>query len=119
MPDILIIDDDDDFAGGLSNALTLEGYAVEVASNGRDGIAASARCGHVACFIDVGLPDIDGVDTLSRVRQIDPRARCFLLTGYSADHLLEQGVDAGAVEVLTKPVDVDELLRKLTADRAD
>ncbi len=114
-PRLLIIDDDDDFAGSLALALDLEGYPVDVASNGHDGIAAVKDTAYAAVLIDIGLPGLNGVEALSQIRQLNPQACCFLLTGYSADHLVEQGIDAGAVEILRKPIDVDRFLGTLAA----
>lgn len=118
VPKLLIIDDDVDFAEGLMIALELEGYMVDMVSNGRDGVASAKAATYDAILIDVGLPGINGVETLARIKQIGPETRCFLLTGYSADHLLEQGISAGAADVLTKPIDVAELLQILAADQA-
>ena len=112
---LLAIDDDVDFAEGLALALELEGYEVDIASTGRAGVEAAKKLKYAAILIDIGLPDINGVDALGEIRRHDPGARCFLLTGFSADHILEQGIDAGAVEILTKPIEIEELLRKIAA----
>lgn len=112
---LLVIDDDADFAEGLSIALELEGCTVDMVSNGQNGIAAAKDATYDAILSDVGLPGLNGVETLRQIRQVSPATRCFLLTGYSADDLLQQGIDAGAVEILTKPINVEELLRHIAA----
>lgn len=116
---LLLIDDDLDFAEGLMMALELNDYDVDIVSNGQDGIAAAQETPYEAILIDVGLPGLNGVETLSRIKQIGRGTRCFLVTGYSADHLLDQGISAGAVEILTKPIDVEDLLRLLTTHQAN
>ena len=114
-PKLLAIDDDSDFTEALAIALGLEGYEVDVVSSGEDGIAAAKNTTYDAILIDVGLPGLNGVETLRQIKQVGPGTRCFLLTGYSAFDLLEQGISAGAAEILTKPIDVEELLQHLAA----
>ena len=115
---LLVIDDDSDFAGGLALALGLDGHAVDVAADGKRGIQAARDTAYDFIFIDVGLPDMNGVEILRHINRINPRTHCFLLTGYSAEQLLEQGINAGAVEILTKPIDVDDVLRLIAAGKA-
>lgn len=115
---LLLIDDDLDFAEGLMMALELNDYTVDIASNGQDGIAAAQETPYDAILIDVGLPGLNGVETLSRIKQVSRGTRCFLVTGYSADQVLEQGFDAGAAEILTKPIDVEDLVQRLTTQQA-
>lgn len=113
---VLVIDDDEDFADGVSEFLELEGLRVTVARSGEAGVEACARNTYDAILIDIGLPGINGVECLTQIRQTTPDARCFLLTGYSADHIADQGIEAGAIEILTKPIKPDELMRHLGAD---
>ena len=110
---ILLIDDDPDFTDGMSLALDLEGYEVTVASTATDGIEASKKAAFDVILSDIGLPDLNGVETLIQAQQYNPDARCFLLTGYSANDIVEQGINAGALKVFTKPVRMEELLELL------
>jgi len=112
---VLVIDDDEDFADGIAEILEIEGCEVALAHSAEEGIAECERGSFDAVLIDIGLPGMNGVECLARIRQSSPGAHCFLLTGYSADHVTEQGVEAGAVEILTKPVEPGELVRRLRA----
>ena len=67
--------------------------------------------------MDVSLPGLNGVESLLAIQETDPKTRCFLMTGYSADHLATQAIEAGAIEVLTKPLNLDELSQRLTKIR--
>jgi CheY-like chemotaxis protein len=98
--------------GGGSGALWP--HQTEITFTGEDGITAAQRTRYDAIFIDIGLPGINGVESLLRIREFDPKARCFLLTGYSADHIAAQGLEAGAVEILTKPIEIEDILRRLS-----
>ena len=115
---LLIVDDDEDFGDSLAEALEMHGHKVDIATTGEDGIAAAGRTHYDAILMDVALPGLNGVDSLLAIQQTNPETRCFLMTGYSADHLSARGAEAGAIEVLTKPLDPDELLRRLVAIRA-
>lgn len=110
---LLIVDDDRDFAEGLAEALELFDCPADIAFSGEDAVEAVGKRNFQVIFMDIGLPGLNGVESLSRIMEIDPRARCFLMTGYSNEHLAEQGIEAGAVEILTKPVDVEEIMRRI------
>ena len=115
---LLIVDDDADFGDSLAEALEMHGHKVDIATTGEDGIAAAGRTHYDAILMDVTLPGLNGVDSLLAIQATDPETRCFLMTGYSADHLATRAIEAGAIEVLTKPLDTDELVRRLAAIRA-
>lgn len=110
---ILVVDDDRDFAESLGEVLTLLGHQVEVRFTGEAAIEAVDENVFDAVLMDIGLPGLSGVECVARIRRIGSGARCFLLTGYSAAHVARQGVAVGADEVLTKPVDLEELSRRL------
>ena len=116
----LIIDDDRDFADGLALALELFGHQADVAFTGERGIEAARENAYDTILIDIRLPGLNGIDSLLKIKHSNPETRCFLLTGYSADHVAERGIEAGAIEILTKPIDPNELLRRIaTAQSQD
>lgn len=112
---LLIVDDDRDFAEGLAEYLELCGHRVDIAFTGEGGIEAAGRTAYDTLLMDVGLPGLNGVESLREIKRSQPEIRCFLLTGYSADHVSLRGVEAGAVEIWTKPVNPEELSRRLAA----
>ncbi len=112
---ILIVDDDTDFADGMAEVLELDGHEVDIAYTRKSGVAAAAGKGYDAAIIDIGLPDGNGVECLVEIKRIRPQTQCFLMTGYSADHIAKQGIEEGALEILIKPVDAGELSSRLAA----
>lgn len=110
---LLIVDDDRDFAEGLAEALELYDHQIDITFTGEDAVAAVKKNDYDTILMDIGLPGLNGVESLLKIRQINPKVRCFLLTGYSADHIAEQGIEAGAIEILTKPIDPAELSHRL------
>lgn len=114
---LLIVDDDLDFGDSLAEALEMHGHKVDTTTTGEDGIAAAGKIHYDAILMDISLPGKNGVESLIAIQKTDPKTRCFLMTGYSADHLAVRAIKAGAIEVLTKPVDINELAGRLTAIR--
>jgi DNA-binding response OmpR family regulator len=112
---ILIVDDDVDFADGLMEIFELEGHRPVMVHSGKQAIASAGSGKFDAALVDIGLPDMNGGVCLGEIRKIQPELPCFLLTGYSADDVAKQGIDVGTVEILTKPVDPEELCRRLAA----
>ena len=110
---VLIVDDNRDFADGLAEFLELFGHQVDITFTGESGINAAVANSYDTILVDVGLPGLNGIESLLRIKQTDNKARCFLMTGFSADHIAAQGYEAGALEILTKPIDLEELLRQI------
>jgi len=114
-PRLLLVEDDGDLAGLLAEALHAEGYAVEVARDGHRGLHLGLTGGHDVLVVDRGLPAVEGVDLVGRLRRHGVVAPILFLTarGTVADRVA--GLDAGAEDYLVKPFDLDELLARLRA----
>jgi two-component system response regulator CpxR len=112
---LLIVDDDKDFALSIGQFLELYEREVDIAFTGKDGIEAAVMNDYDMILMDIGLPDLNGVESLRAIKHAKPGVRCFLMTGYSVDPIIQQGIDAGALEVLSKPIHVEELMRRLAA----
>ncbi len=115
---LLVVDDDKDFGDSLAEALEMFGHRVDIAITGEAGVAAAKGNDYDVILMDIALPGLNGVESLIAIRESHPETRCFLLTGYSADDLEARAIEAGVIEVLTKPLDPDELARRLAAIRA-
>jgi DNA-binding response OmpR family regulator len=112
---LLIVDDDRDFADGLAEVMEILGYLVDVAFTGRAGVEAAAGKDYDAVVMDVGLPDLSGVDGLLEILEVKPEIRCFLMSGFSAALIEERAGGAGAPEILTKPFDPEALSQRILA----
>ena len=80
---ILIIDDEKDLSDVLKKYLTLKGYSVTIAYNGKDGIAEAKKGDYSIIVADIQLPDINGVEVIRAIEKIDNKARFLIITGYS------------------------------------
>jgi len=112
---LLIVDDDQDFSEGLAEFLELDGHRIHLAATGGQAIEAAGAYAYDAVFMDIELPDLNGVDCLIEIRDLIPGAACFLMTGHTRDQVKRRGFEAGALEILSKPVDPEALSGRIAA----
>ncbi|HJQ46187.1 MAG TPA: response regulator transcription factor [Amycolatopsis sp.] len=116
-PRLLLIEDDPQLRAMLETLLSEEGYHVDTAGDGQRGLHLGLTRGYDVVLLDRGLPAIDGLDLLTRLRVRGVVTPVLVLSalGNPADRVA--GLDAGAEDYLSKPFDVDELLARLRALR--
>jgi two-component system response regulator QseB len=112
---LLLVEDDRELVELLSDALRGEGYAVDVATDGHRGLHLGLTRPYDVLVIDRGLPALDGLDLLLRLRSRSVRVRALVLTALGTVHDRVDGLDAGADDYLVKPFDLDELSARLRA----
>ncbi|MGH9043542.1 MAG: response regulator transcription factor [Acidimicrobiales bacterium] len=112
---ILVVDDDPAVNASLDRALRLEGYQVHCASGGRQALEALAVTPPDAIVLDLGLPDIDGLEVCRRMRAAGQDTPVLMLTARDAIGDRVAGLDAGADDYLVKPFALEELLARLRA----
>jgi DNA-binding response OmpR family regulator len=109
---ILVVEDDDAIAAGLIRVLQGQGYAVRRIARG-SGAVREAEPPVGLVILDLGLPDVDGLDVCRRIRAARPEITILILT--ARDHELDvvAGLDAGADDYLVKPFRLSELLARI------
>jgi len=112
---VLVIDDDDGVRTAIRRALVLDGHEVEVAATAQDGLDELATTTPDAIILDLGLPDIDGLEVCRRLRSAGDRTPVLMLTARDAIEDRVDGLDVGADDYLVKPYDVRELRARLRA----
>jgi two-component system response regulator MprA len=112
---LLVVDDDRGLRDVLRRALTLSGYEVRLAESGSEALSEVASGVPDAVVLDIGLPDIDGLDVCRLLRREGNRVPVLMLTARDAVADRIDGLDAGADDYLVKPFDVDELRARLRA----
>ena len=112
---ILVVDDDRAVREALRRVLTLDGYEVQCAEGGAQAIELVARALPDAVVLDIGMPDIDGLEVCRRLRLLGNRVPILMLTARDAVADRIDGLDAGADDYLVKPFDVNELKARLRA----
>ena len=112
---ILVVDDDRSLRDALRRALTLADYDVVLAEGGQEGLTKIATDVPDAVVLDIGMPDIDGLEVCRRLRSSGNRLPVLMLTARDAVEDRIDGLDAGADDYLVKPFDVGELKARMRA----
>lgn len=112
---VLLVEDDPQLARMLTDLLHDEGYAVDTAPDGQRGLHLGLTTAYDVMVLDRGLPAIEGLDLLGRLRRSGVTTPVLVLSALAnpADRVL--GLDAGAEDYLGKPFDIEELLARLRA----
>jgi two-component system response regulator MprA len=112
---VLVVDDDRAVREALRRALTLGGYEVQVADDGKQALESVVRSLPEAVVLDIGLPGIDGLELCRQVRRLGNHVPILMLTARDAVSDRIDGLDVGADDYMVKPFDVDELKARLRA----
>jgi two-component system response regulator AtoC len=100
---ILIIDDQKLIGSSLKVALEKEGYEVQVAETGAEGIAAVGKNNVDLVLLDIRLPDINGIDVLKKIKEMDPETIVIMMTGYGTVENAVLAMKMGAFDYVNKP----------------
>lgn len=106
---ILVIDDEANICEGIKRALRPQGFQVESASSGQEGLEKVRQGGFGLVLLDVMMPDASGIDLIPAIHAHDPDIVCIVITGYATVELAIRAIKQGAYNFLTKPFSVDEL----------
>ncbi len=112
---ILLVEDDDGVARGVTAVLEAAGYVVEREANGESAWFKGDTESYSAVILDLGLPGMDGLTVLKRWRAAGQDFPVLILTARGSWHERVEGIDAGADDYLPKPFQVEELLARLRA----
>jgi DNA-binding response OmpR family regulator len=110
---ILVIDDDATVRRSLEVALKKNGYDVNVAENGKEAIKKSKAKLYNLALVDLRLPDMDGIELLTSMREAAPKMVKIIITGYPSQENAIEAVNRGADGYMVKPYSLEELLRKI------
>ena len=110
---ILLVDDETDFTTALSKRFTVRGMVVETAASGKEALEKVKEQDFDAVLLDIAMPGWDGVETLKYLIEERPDLQVVLLTGHAT---VKKGIEAmklGALDLLEKPAEFQELLEKI------
>ena len=107
---ILVIDDDENVRKKMKTILTKKGYAVDLASSGNEAINRAKKTAYNVALIDIRLPDMEGVELLTKMRETVPKSRKIMITGYPTMQNAITSLNSKADAYLIKPVDPKKLL---------
>lgn len=116
---VLIVDDNQDLADGLCMVLEDENFHVSLAYNGADAIRIFNTGNFDIVFLDVKLPDMNGVEVFQYIHEKDPGTKVIMMTGFRIEQVLAEVIENGDVEILRKPFDVKHVLNTLNQIRKE
>lgn len=111
---LLIVEDEPDLLSSLAGALRDDGYAVDEAADGEDGLVKALHCDYDAIVLDVMLPGMSGFAVLDRLR-VRKKTPVLMLTARHRTPDRVRGLDGGADDYLAKPCELPELLARIRA----
>ncbi|KGQ18208.1 Transcriptional regulator [Lysobacter dokdonensis DS-58] len=112
---ILVIDDEPELRAFLTRVLRSHGYTVDSAATGRQGLESFAQRGASLVLLDIGLPDVSGLDVLAHIRR-DASTPVIALSVRAEESEKVAALDGGADDYVTKPFGVQELLARIRAN---
>ncbi len=112
---LLVIDDEESICSAFQAFFEPRGWKVETCASGRNGIQRFQDFDPTLVFLDVRLPDIDGLEVLRRLRELDAEAKVIVISAYGSLETITQAVKGQAFDYLAKPIDLDEAVA--VADR--
>lgn len=110
---VLVLDDNEDVALGLAEILELHDYEVTVVHDAKSAVSAFASNDIDMGLFDVRMPGMNGVEAFIEIRKNKPNATVLLMSGYADDEIIEKALSNGALGLLSKPFEPEELLSRL------
>jgi len=106
---ILVIDDEESIRDSMSLVLRKEGYRVETAASGAEGMKLFGAEAFQVAFVDLKLPGTTGLDVLNRIKEADPETPVIIITGYASIESAVEAMKRGAFDYMTKPFTPEEV----------
>ncbi|MFN8247967.1 MAG: sigma-54 dependent transcriptional regulator [Ferruginibacter sp.] len=110
MPSILIIDDEKAIRKTLSEILSFEGYKIEEASDGEEGLKRFSEKTFDLVLCDIKMPKVDGIEFLEKAREVNPDIPIIMISGHGNIDTAVEAVKKGAFDYISKPPDLNRLL---------
>lgn len=107
---ILIVDDDRRMLHTLMDILKFKGFAVQAAHSAESALQMLAETTFDCLLTDMRMPGMDGLTLYQRAQQFQPKLPVIFITAYASEEVIQQGLRAGALGVLNKPLDINHLL---------
>ncbi|MFA5404014.1 MAG: response regulator, partial [Ignavibacteria bacterium] len=112
-PKVLIVDDERGLRIGTKRILNSEGYEVDTAENGTEGIELGTKNDYDLVIIDLKMPDIDGIEVLKEIKKARPNTICYIATAFASFDTAIEATKLGAQSYIPKPFTTEELIKHL------
>ncbi len=116
---ILVVDDDHRMAKTLKDIFKVKDYQADCANSGDEAIELMQTETYDCVFTDIKMPGLNGIELQRVIKRDHPEMPVVLMTAYATDALVNQGLEAGAIAALIKPLDINMLLGFISSLRMD
>ncbi len=110
---VLLVDDNRTLCKTMSYILERKGYEVQIAGDGDAAIERVREQAFDLILMDIKMPDLNGVETYRRIKDIRPDVTVLMMTAYAVPDLVQAALKEGAIAVIYKPFDMEDLLKKI------
>jgi excisionase family DNA binding protein len=110
---VLVVDDEPSICELYKRALDRKKYTVDVAHSGMEAITAATHTTYDYIFLDLKMPEMNGVEAFKEIKKLNLRALVVIVTAYPDSELLVEGMKLGPLTVILKPFDLTEIQRSL------
>ena len=107
---ILIVDDNKDFADIFCDMLKANNYKAECCYGGGQAIEMAKNNVFDIMFLDIRMPEMDGIQTLKEIKKMCPDITIIMMTGYPVDELVHKAIEEKASDIIYKPFEIDKVL---------
>jgi DNA-binding NtrC family response regulator len=114
-PKLLLVDDEERFRTTLAKRMAEKGLDVTPLESGRTALQHVTDHPVDVIVLDIKMPEMDGIETLQRIKSLDPGIEVIMLTGHGTIHSAIEGMRLGAYDFILKPAELDDLLDKIFA----
>jgi two-component system, OmpR family, response regulator len=111
---ILLVDDESEFVDTLAERLQLRGFGAETAGDGEKALRLMDETAPDVVVLDLKMPGLGGMEVLKEIKKQGYEAPVILLTGHGSTKEGIEGMKLGAFDYLIKPIDIDELIQKMS-----
>ena len=110
---VLLVDDEEEFTRILAERIKARGARVDTAADGIEALDKAKNTTYDAIILDLAMPKMDGLETLEHLLELNPNLQVILLTGHATVQTGVEAMKLGAVDVLEKPAQFQDLMEKI------
>ena len=100
---VLVVDDHNGVLESFKEILRIKDYEVSGFSNGKEALESMKTAKYDFAFVDLNMPEMDGIEVLKRIKELDPSVEVIIVTAYASEESFANAITLGAMEYLRKP----------------
>ncbi len=114
---ILVVDDNKDFADVLCDILKSNNYMSDSCYSGKNAVGMIQKSKFDIVFLDISMPEMNGVETLKEIKKISPESKVVMMTGFPMDDLAHKAIEEKATDIIYKPFEIEKILNLINKSK--